>query len=138
MATVKQVNAACEKAYDDLGALYRQLSAERETIKMTAFDAGRPLTDKEIKRRKEIAATQQEITEILKDLAKSTIQALEKADNVAWLLAEINASNQQLADDLKALKRKAAYAQKAAKVTATLTDAAAKVAKLAVKIGLPV
>lgn len=134
MATVRQVNAAFEKALNDLAVLDRALAAERKALKMKAFQAGRDMTANEVKRRKAIAATRLELAEALSDLAVGTIDALDNADNVQALLREIRATNQQLADDLAALKRKEAYAAKVAKVTGSLADAAAKIAALAAKV----
>ena len=136
MATVKQVNAAFERALNDIASLDRALAAERKALKLKAFQAGRDMTASEIKRRKTIAATRLELSEALADLAVGTIDALDNADDVKALLQEVKATNQQLADDLASLKKKAAYAAKVAKVTSSLADAAEKIAKLAVKFGI--
>lgn len=138
MATVKQVNAAFEKALNDLAVLDRMLAAERKALKLKAFRAGRDMTPAEIKRRKVIAATRLELAEALSDLAIGTIDTLDNAVNVKALLQEIRATNQQLADDLAGLKKKAAYTAKVAKVTGSLADAAAKIVTLAAKIGVVV
>ncbi|USG62423.1 hypothetical protein NBZ79_05455 [Sneathiella marina] len=106
------------------------LSAESKRIKGQAFDEGRALNNAEIERRKSIAATRMELADALEVLGISTIDALENSDNIDILIKEIDATNQQLEDDLARLKIMVEYAEIAAKVAEGLATAATKIASL--------
>ena len=130
MATIEEVREAFEDELQAIFALDQELSAERASIKRKAFLENRPLTDAEIARRKEIAATRQELSEALRTLALETVDALEDASDVGALIAELNAVNQQLADDLARLNGMVQHAEKAKKVAAGLQSVAGKLAGL--------
>ena len=103
MATINEVRKEFENELQAIFALDQELSAERAAIKRKAFQENRPLDDDEVKRRKEIAATRLELSDALRTLALETVDALENATDVDNLIAEINAVNQQLVDDLNQL-----------------------------------
>ena len=128
MATIDEVRKAFDEELQAIFALDQDLSAERAAIKRKAFLGGRPLTDVEVARRKEIAATRQELSDALRTLALEKVDALENASDVRALLAEINAINLQLVARLEDMVE---HAEKAAKVAAGLANIAQKLAGLA-------
>ena len=104
MATIAEVRDAFETALAAIEELDQTLAAESKRIKGQAFDESRALNDAEVKRRKSISATRMELADSLEDLGLSTIDALENADDIDSLINVINATNQQLEDDLDHLK----------------------------------
>ncbi len=130
MSTIEEVRRAFEDELQAIFALDQELLSERAAIKRKAFLENRSLTDAEIVRRKEVAATRQELSEALRTLALETVDALEDASDVGTLLAELNAVNQQLADDLARLKDMAQHAEKATRVATGLENVVGKLAGL--------
>lgn len=131
MATIQEVRKAFEDELQSIFMLDQDLSAERAAIKRRAFLEDRVLTDAEVARRKEIAATREELSEALRTLALETVDALENASDVGSLLAEINAVNQQLADDLAQLQDMEEHAERAKTVAAGLANVTKKLAGFA-------
>jgi hypothetical protein len=118
MTTIAEVKETFETELQAIFFLDQTLAEERSAIKMKAFAEDRPLTDEEVSRRKEIAATRGELAEAMEALALDTVNALENASDVDDLLSNIKAVNQQLKDDLdrfKQLEETAAKAEAVAK-----------------------
>lgn len=128
MATIEEVKQVFEQKQQIIFSLDQGLAAERAALKRRAFREGRPMSYEEVARRKEISSTRLELAEALRVLALEKVEELENADDVDALLAEIEAINQQLADDLAHLNQLAEYADKAAKVTAGFAKLAEKLA----------
>ena len=116
MTTIAEVKESFETELHNIFALDQELAAERSALKRKAFAEGRKLSDKEVKRRKEIAATRGELAEAMETLALDTVNALESASDVDKLLAHIGAVNQQLKDDLYRLKQLVENVEKVEKV----------------------
>lgn len=131
MATIAKVREAFETALTAIEELDQALKSESKRIKGQAFDEGRDLTDAEIERRKSNSATRMKLAESLEDLGLGTIDSLENSDNIDRLIKEINATNQQLKDDLDHLKNMVEYAETAAKVADGLAKAVAKLVEFA-------
>lgn len=127
MTTIAEVKKSFEKELQAIFSLDQALAEERSAIRRIAFAKGRPLTDSEVNRRKEIAATRGELAEAMEALGLDTVNALENASDVDSLLSKINIVNQQLEDDLDRLKK---MADKAAKVEAVANGMAQVVKKL--------
>lgn len=127
MATIAEVKASFETALQDIFLLDQTLAAERSALNRKAFAEGRPLTAREIERRKEIAATRGELAEAIEALALDTVAALENASDVDVLIARISAVNQNLQDDLDRLKK---IEDRVAKVEAVANGLASVVGKL--------
>ncbi|MEM7221928.1 MAG: hypothetical protein AAF495_03050 [Pseudomonadota bacterium] len=128
--TIEEIRTTFQTTRDAIAQLDGELAAERKAIKVAAFRAGRPLTADEVARRKQIAATRLELAEALQELSLNTLDALDSAPEVAALVNEINAINQQLTDDLNHLKQIEKFAETAAKVAEMLAEAAKVVASL--------
>lgn len=135
MATITEVMESFTQARTSIAALDQALADERSNLKLTAFHEGRPLTPTEVARRKEIAATRQELAESVQTLAMETIDALESASDVDGLLQEINAINQQLEDDLAHLNTIVEFAEKAGKVASGLAKITEKLIALRPSLG---
>lgn len=132
MATIAEVRNSFETALAAIEELDQTLAAETKRIRGQAFDEGRALNDAEVNRRKSIAATRMELADALEDLGLGTIDALKNADDIDSLINVINATNQQLEDDLDHLKIMVEYAVTAAKVADGLAKAATQLAGLVI------
>lgn len=132
MATIAEVRNSFETALAAIEELDQTLAAETKRIRGQAFDEGRALNGAEVNRRKSIAATRMELADALEDLGLGTIDALENADDIDSLINVINATNQQLEDDLDHLKIMVEYAVTAAKVADGLAKAATQLAGLVI------
>ena len=130
MATIDEVKAAFEEQLQTIYVLDQSLGAERAELLRRAFKEGRALSDQEVKRRKEIASTRQELADALRILGLETVGALESASDVDSLLAEIEAINLQLKDDLDHLHNIAKYAGKVAKFASGMALVLEKLQKL--------
>jgi len=115
MKTIAEVKKGFENELQAIFSLDQALAEERSAIRRIAFAEGRLLTDSEVNRRKEIAATRGELAEAMEALGLDTVNALENASDVDSLLSKIDIVNQQLKDDLDSLKE---LEDKAAKVEA--------------------
>lgn len=134
MATINQVRKAFDDERQAISALDKDLAAERAAIKYKTFQERRSPSKAEVERRKEIVATRQKLSDAFRTLALDTVDALENANDVEALLAEINTINQQLTDDLAQLKDIVEHAEKAAQVATGLANITRKLADLANKI----
>ena len=122
--TIATVRATFQKKRDALTALDDELARERKELKNRAFEENRPMTPGEMRRRKEIAATRMEIADALIELGIDTLDRLNNASDLDYLLRELGVVNQQLTDDLNHLETIERYAQKASDVAALLAQAA--------------
>jgi hypothetical protein len=130
--TIRQIEAAAQKAESAIGVLQRKLQAEQRQIRRQAFlDDDRALTPQEQQRLADIAATQQALTNALVQLSFVTLQNLDNSAQVQQLQGRMNQINQGLAGDLDRLKRIEAFAATVAKVADTIAQVATKLAALA-------
>jgi hypothetical protein len=129
--TIKQIEAAAQKAESAIGALQRKLQAEQREIRRQAFLEDRALTAQEQQRLADIAAAQQGLTNALVQLSFVTLQNLDSSAAVQQLQSRMNQINQGLTGDLDKLKQLEAFAATAAKVADTVAQVAAKLAALA-------
>lgn len=127
MITIAEVKTIFEYELQAIFSLDQALAEERSAIRRKAFAEGRPLTNVEVKRRKEIAATHGELAEAMEALSLDTVNALESASDVDLLLSKIGVVNQQLKDDLDRLKQ---LEDKVAKAEAVVSGMAQVVEKL--------
>lgn len=105
MTTIAEVKESFESELLAIFSLDQALAEERSALRRMAFAEGRPLTDKEVQRRKEIVATRGELAEAMEALGLDTVNALENASDVDSLLSKIAMVNQQLEDDLDRLRQ---------------------------------
>lgn len=105
MTTIAEVKESFESELLAIFSLDQALAEERSALRRMAFAEGRPLTDKEVQRRKEIVATRGELAEAMEALGLDTVNALENASDVDSLLSKIAMVNQQLKDDLDRLRQ---------------------------------
>jgi hypothetical protein len=129
--TIKQIEAAAQKAESAIGVLQRKLQAEQRQIRRQAFLEDRALTAQEQQRLADIAATQQALTNALVQLSFVTLQNLDNSAQVQQLQSRMNQINQGLIGDLDKLKQLEAFAATVAKVADTIAQVAAKLASLA-------
>lgn len=127
MTTIAEVKSSFENELQAISSLDQTLAEERSAIKRGAFAEHRTLTDVEIKRRKEIAATRGDLAEAMETLGLDIINALENASDVDVLISKIRIVNQQLKDDLDGLKQ---LEEKVAKVKAVANGMAKVIKKL--------
>ena len=139
MATIAEVKKIFENQLQAIFTLDQALAEERSALRRIAFAEGRPLTEVEVKRRKEIAATRGELAEAMEALGLDTVNALENASDVDSLLSKIDIVNQQLKDDLDSLKELEDKAAKVAAVASGMTQVIGKLLsfKAALLNGLP-
>ena len=130
MTTIAEVKASFEEQLQTIFALDQTLAAKRSALKRKAFAEGRQLTDDEVKRRKEIAATRGELAEAIEALALDTVDALENASDVDKLLSNIKIVNQQLKDDLDRLKQIEENAAKAEAIAKGMAEVIGKLLDL--------
>lgn len=131
MATIDEVRTGFEQARKEIGLLDEALANEQERIEDQAFqDGGRDLTAEEEARVAAIETARNNLGPSLQKLAMETIDALENASDFDDLLAELDAINQQLTDDLSDLNDLVDVAAKAAKVLGILAKVAEKLIAL--------
>jgi len=121
MTTIAEVKESFENELQAIFSLDQALAEERSALRRVAFAEGRPLTDEEVQRRKEIVATRGELAEAMEALGLDTVNALENASDVDSLLSKIALVNQQLEDDLDRLRQ---LEEKVAKVEAVASGMA--------------
>ena len=131
MATIDEVRTGFEQARKEIGLLDEALANEQERIENQAFqDGGRDLTAEEEARVAAIEMARNNLGTSLQKLAMETIDALENASDFDDLLAELDAINQQLTDDLSELNDLVDAAAKAVKVLGILAKVAEKLIAL--------
>jgi chaperonin cofactor prefoldin len=134
MATIAQIRAKFEDARERLATLDGKLAAEYRKIGNDAFDAGRPETEAEQKRRAEITAERDRIGKALQALSLSTLDDLSNASDLVALTAAIQRVNAQLDETLDRLEEIEGYAEDAAAVAKALAGLARGVASLGISI----
>jgi uncharacterized phage infection (PIP) family protein YhgE len=126
-------------ARQELSTMEHQLQGAIDDLDFQAFlDGNRPLTDEEKSERTQMRASQSEVRDAYTELAFVTLQRLDDSAEVAQLHARLERINRGLQDDIAALRRIAAVAETAAKVSDKVADIAAKLASKAASLGIGV
>ena len=120
METTEEVDAVFKEVRSRIEAIDQALSKERESIRRAAFYVGRKLTAEENARLDEIRATRKMLGSELKTLGFSTIEKLEKAEDLDALVSAIQSVTQQLDNDVGRLDKLVEFAKKTADVGAKL------------------
>lgn len=120
----------------NLAELDHKIQEKIDEIVMTAARAGRPLSKRDIKRRKQLRADQFEIQEAFKQLAFVTVARLDNSADVGDLKGRLELIDATLSDDLRRLKRIKVFAETAARASDGLARLAAVAARVIMRVGL--
>lgn len=133
LPTADQVMADANDARQKLSDLEHKLQVGIDEIVFAAFKAGRPLSDADINKRKELRTAQMEVRDQFNVLGFVTMDRLDDTAEVSQLLHQMHTINVGLQDDFARLKEIERYSAIIAQVVDAIAKATEKLAVVAAK-----
>jgi len=133
LPTADQVMADANKARQKLSDLEHKLQVGIDEIVFAAFKAGRPLSEADKAKRRELRSAQMEVREQFNVLGFVTMDRLDDTAEVSQLLHQMHTINAGLQDDFARLKKIERYSAIIAQVVDAIAKATERLAVVAAK-----